>query len=177
MNVLKSLWRSIKRLLGFPEPANEEQQTEILITQREDRDCAVAAVATACGVTYEKAYKALWHWNLPFFLESPIFANPLNVTRAIKALGFQVNEKLKISELLKGELPPGKVICLMHNPAGAIAGTLQQHIVVWFGKDEGDMHLFHWGQKQSLRSYSEQETVNMLTVGWPNALWLVGEKR
>lgn len=61
---MKTLWRLIKRLLGFPMPPNDEQKAERLITMREKRDCAVAAVATACGVSYEAAHRALKHWEV-----------------------------------------------------------------------------------------------------------------
>jgi hypothetical protein len=173
---MNTLWKLIKRFLGFPDAPTPEQQTERLILMRESRDCHIPAVAVACGtalgrrVSYEESSSALKHWNLPFFLESPIMSNPLNLCRGIKALGCKANDKIKISELLKGELAPGAIICLVHNPAGQIAGTLQSHWVVWFGRDENNVHLFHWGQKQDLRSYSEAEVVDMLTAGWPNCI-------
>jgi len=176
MSVFKNLWKLIKRVLGFPPAPSAEQETEILITMRQKNDCHNAAGATAAGaalgrrVSYEEASKAFKHWDLPFWLESPIMSNPLNMVAGLKRLGCQVNDKIKISELLRGELPPGKIICLMHNPAGQIAGTLGQHWVVWFGKDEGGKHLFHWGLKQALRTYGEQEVVGMLTAGWPNCI-------
>lgn len=178
MTILKNIWNLFKRMLGFSPSPSEAQKNEVLITMREDRDCHVAAVATACGTamgvrcSYELASKALWHWNLPFFLESPLLSNPLNLQRGIEKLGCKVRS-VKISELLRGEPRPGAVICLMHDPSGDIAGTIGQHWVVWFGLDEHRQHLFHWGKKQQLRTYSEQDTVDMLTSGWPNALYEV----
>ena len=175
MSVFKNIWKLIKRLLGFPPAPTAEQVNEVLITMREDRDCAVAAVATACGTamgvrcSYELASRALWHWNLPWFFESPLLSNPLNLQRGIEKLGCKVRS-VKISELLRGELKPGAVICLMHDPSGDIAGTIGQHWVVWFGKDVTG-HLFHWDKSQKLRTYSEADTVDMLTSGWPNALY------
>jgi hypothetical protein len=170
--MIKALWLAIKRLLGFPMPPSDEQKTEQLITMREKRDCAVAAVATACRVTYEAAHKALCHWDLPFFLESPLLSNPLNMLRALRDLGFDPDEKSKISELLRSELPPGKTICLVHNPDGAIKGTLQQHWVVYMGRSiypDGE-YLFHWGQDQTLKAFRQQEVIDMLTAGWPNCV-------
>jgi hypothetical protein len=177
MNVLKNFWVLVKRLLGFPPEPTEEQKTEILITMRESRDCHNAAGATAAGValgrrvSYEETSKAFNHWNLPWFLESPLLSNPLMMIRGMKRLGCKVRN-VKISELLRGELKPGAVICLMHDPGGFIAGTIGQHWVVWMGKDT-DGHLFHWGKSQTLRTYSEQDTVDMLTSGWPNAVYLI----
>ncbi len=178
MSIFKNIWKLIKRLLGFPPAPKPEQVNEVLITMRESRDCHVAAVATACNevlkstgrrITYEAASKALWHWNLPFFLESPLLSNPLNLCRGIEKLGCKANDKIKISELLKGELKPGSIICLMHDPSGQISGIIGQHWVVWMGKDK-DGHLFHWGMKQALKTYSEKDTIDMLTSGWPNCI-------
>lgn len=178
MSVFKNIWKLIKRALGFPPAPTAEQVNEVLITMREERDCHVPAVAVACGaalgrrVTYEEASKALWHWNLPLFLESPLLSNPLNLQRGIEKLGCKA-KSVKISELLKGELPPSKVICLVHNPAGAIHGTLQSHWVVYMGQEENNQYLFHWGIKQSLRTLNQTDLVDMLTSGWPNCLILV----
>lgn len=167
---MKNLWKLIKLMLGFPPAANDEQRAERLITMREDRDCLVAAIATLLGISYEAAYKLLWHFNLPFFLESPILANPLNAVRAIRAAGWQANDKVKISELLKGEMEPGKVLCLVHNPAGFFQGILGQHWVVYMGMNAPGEYLFHWGQKQSLKVLTQAELVDMLTAGWPNCI-------
>ena len=164
--MFKSFIRAIKKLLGFPLPPREEQVNEKLITMREERDCAVAAVATACAVSYEAAHKAIWHWNLPFFLESPLLSNPLNVVRAVRKLGFNADDKARISALLKGELPAGKTICLMHDHDSPF---LAQHWVVYMGRD-GERYLFHWGQYQTLRVLPQDELVNMLTAGWPNCI-------
>lgn len=171
--MLKNIINLIKRFLGFSPGPSEEQKTEKLITMRERRDCHNAAVATACGVTYEQASKALLHWNLFGPLESPLISNPLNVCRGIRKLGFKADDKIKISRLLKADLPPGKVICLMHDPSNDISGTLNQHWVVWFGKNPEGKHLFHWGQYQELRAYTEEETIDMLTSGSPNCIILV----
>lgn len=180
MNALKNFWKSLIRLartiVGWPPAPTPEQVNEVLITMREARDCHNAAGATAAGValgrrvSYEEASKAFNHWNLPWFFESPLLSNPLMMIRGMKRLGCKVRS-VKISELLRGELRPGAVICLMHDPSGGIAGTIGQHWVVWFGLDEKRQHLFHWGKKQQLRTYSEQDTVDMLTAGWPNALY------
>lgn len=171
--MLKNLLKLIKRILGFPPEPTEEQKTEKLITMREDRDCHNAAVATACCVTYEQASKALFHWNLFGPLESPLISNPLNVCRGIRKLGFKTDDKIRISQLLKAELPPGKVICLMHVTDSNIAGIINQHWVVWFGKDFNGNHLFHWGECQELRAYPENKVIDMLTSGWPNCIILV----
>lgn len=37
--MLSNLITLLKRFMGFPEPATEEQKKEKLITQRESRDC------------------------------------------------------------------------------------------------------------------------------------------
>ncbi len=166
---MKTLWRLIKRLLGFPMPPNDEQKTEKLITMREKRDCAVAAVATACGVSYEAAHRALNHWDLPFFLESPLLSNPLNVKRGIKALGFNPVE-IGLSPLLNGTAMPGKVGVLVHDPKNPI---FAQHWAVWMGKDSNDTHYLHWGLTQDLERKTKQELIDLVTLGTPNCVFEV----
>ncbi|NCB40823.1 MAG: hypothetical protein EOM80_18855 [Erysipelotrichia bacterium] len=156
-------------------PPRPEQENEALVTMREDRDCAVAAVATACKVSYKKAHKALWHFNLPWILESPLLSNPLNVERGIKSLGFSVRQA-KITELLNGSLPGGKYICLVHNPASAVMGTLESHWVVYMGQEAEQTFLFHWGKSQNLTAVQKKDLIEMLTVGWPNVILCVEKK-
>lgn len=170
---MKNLWALIKRFFGFPPGPSEEQKTEELITMREDRDCHVAAIATACGVSYEKASNALWHWNLPGLLESPILSNPMNVVRAIRALDFQADDRITWQQIADGGLPVGKVIILVHEPSSEIKGTLNQHWVVWLGKDYAGNHLLHWGQSQTLRKYAVGEVFSLFRTGWPNCAILV----
>lgn len=162
-------WQRFKLFLGFPMPPRPEQENEALVTMREDRDCAVAAVATACKVSYEKAHKALWHFNLPFFFESPMLSNPLNVKRGIKALGFNPVE-IGLSPLLNGTATPGKVGVLVHDPKNPI---FAQHWVVWMGKDSNDTHYLHWGQTQDLKRKTKQELIDLATLGTPNCIFEV----
>ena len=170
--MVKTLIRWLKSLLGYPMPPRPEQVGEALVTMREARDCHVAAIATACGVSYEQAHKATGHRNLPGFLESPIYSNPKALVAAIERLGCQV-KSLKISELLHGEMPAGKVICLVHNPTNAIAATLQSHWVVYMGTSDGGDYLFHWGKGQALEALTREKLIDMLTAGWPNAVFRV----
>lgn len=137
---------------------------------REKRDCHNPAVATACGVTYEQASKALWHWNLPGLLESPIISNPLNLVRAIKKLGRSADDKATLTQLLAGDLAAGKTIVLAHNDQSAIAGILQQHWVVYMGTNSSGGYLFHWGICQNLVIKTRQEVIDMVTSGWPNCI-------
>lgn len=171
--MIKNIFKLIKRFLGFPPGPAEHQIGEKLITMREERDCHNAAVATACGVTYEHASKALWHWNLPGLLESPIISNPLNVVRAIKSLGFSADDKITWAQLSSGELPPGKVIVLVHEPDSEIKGLLNQHWVVWFGLDKDGNHLLHWGKSQEFVKKTHGEMFALFRTGWPNCAILV----
>jgi len=162
-------WQRFKLFLGFPMPPRTEQENEVLITMREDRDCAVAAVATACGVSYKKAHKALWHFNLPWFLESPILSNPLNVKRGIRALGFEPVE-IGLSPLLNGSATPGKVGVLVHDPKNPF---FAQHWVCWFGRDMNGKHRLHWGQNQEFVIKTDAELIDLVTGGWPNCIFEV----
>ena len=165
---MKTLWRMILELLGYPTPPRPEQIGEKLVTMRQVRDCHVAAVATACGVSYEQAHKALWHFNLPWFLESPILSNPLNVKRGVSALGFAPIE-IGLTPLINSTATPGKVIVLVHDPKSPL---FAQHWVVWMGLTDGK-HAFHWGQCQDLVYKTQQELIDLVTAGSPNCVFEV----
>lgn len=171
MKVLKAFWQSLLYLMGFPRPATDDQKQEKLITMRESRDCLVAAIATMCGVTYEQAYKACWHFNLPFLLESPLLSNPLNAVRALRSLGKSTSQRT-LSELLNGACPVGKTLVLIHDPRNAIAGTFLQHWVVFMGVVPGG-YSFHWGQSQELKIKTRSELIDLVTSGTPNCIiWI-----
>lgn len=172
---MKTFFKLIKLLLGFPPAPTEEQKTERLITMREKRDCHCAMVATLLGVTYKIAAWALWHWNLPWFFESPLISNPENVKRAIRSLGWKVRELKDFRELHEGLMVPGKVGILVHFPDSEIKGTLMQHWVVWMGRDENGQHLLHWGQKQKLEVKTQEEMYQLYRTGWPNCAFEVSK--
>lgn len=170
---MKSLWKLIKRLLGFPPDPRPEQVGEHLITMREARDCHCAMVGTLLKISYEQASRALKHWNLPFFFESPVISNPLNVKRAIMSLGWAVRE-IDWTELnTSDDLVPGKVAVLVHCPDSEIAGTLKQHWVVWFGRDSDGAHLLHWGIDQWFVTKPEGEMWALFRTSWPNCAFTV----
>lgn len=176
--VFAAIINRIRTLFGYPPPPEEHQIGERLITMRKGaggRDCAVPAIANACGVTYEQAWAALSHKDLPGPLESPLLSNPVWLCRAIENLGFKANPKIKLTELLNGELPPGKIIVLWHAP-GAIGGLLGQHYLNYMGMDSADTYLMHWQTSQNLRVKTRQEVIDGVTGGWPNVVILV-EKR
>ena len=171
---MKNLWQRIKELFGYPTPPQPHQIGEKLITMRQPRDCHNAMAATLCGVTYEQAHKALWHFNLPFFLESPILSNPLNVKRGVKALGWEPVE-IGLSPLLNGTATPGKVGVLVHDPKNPI---FAQHWVVWFGTTPNAtcdeiLHMLHWGQNQDFVYKTQQEMIDLVTLGTPNCVFEV----
>lgn len=179
--MLSNLWTLLKRFVGWPEPATEAQKNEKLVTMREFRDCHCPVVANTTSealgrrVTYEEASKALYHWNLPWLLESPLLSNPWNVCRAIRKLGCKADDKAKITQLLRKELPEGRTICLMHDTKGFISGTIGQHWVVLMGYGANNTYVFHWGKSQKLQVYCEADVIKMLTSGTPNCLITVSK--
>lgn len=148
MNALKSFWKLIKLALGFPPEPTEEQLNEKIPTMRALRDCLVVALAVACGVTYEKAYKALSHWDLPFFLESPILSNPLNAMRGIKNLGFDYDDSLEWRDIAAGNFEPRKLLLLVKDPSNFATALYNQHWVVVDKINERGNFLVFWGHKQ-----------------------------
>lgn len=159
----------IKEFFGYPTPPQPHQIGEKLVTMRQPRDCHTPMAATLCGVTYEQAHKALWHFNLPFFIESPLLSNPLNVKRGIKKLGFEPVE-IGLTPLLEGNATPGKVGVLVHDRRNP---WLFQHWVCWFGKDAVGNHLLHWGVCQELVPVPQKEFVEMVLYGFPNCVFEV----
>jgi len=193
MSVFKNLWKLIfrvlsavvnrvKGLLGYPPPPRPEQIGERLVTMRCDggRDCAVPVVANSCSaaaglvpsITYEQAHDALHHADLPGPLESPLLSNPEWLIHAIKSLGFKAR-KATLTELLDGELPPGRTIVLVHKAGNWLEGTLFQHWVVWFGRDANGNHRLHWGQNQEFVVKTSSELIALVTAGWPNCVFEV----
>ena len=166
---MKTIWKMLLELLGYPTPPKPEQIGEKLVTMRQTRDCHNAAVATACGVTYEQAHKALWHFNLPLFFESPLLSNPLNVKRGVEALGFKAAE-IGLQALLNSTAKPGRVIVLVHDPRNPL---FAQHWVVWLGYNDGQ-HELSWGDSQTPKRKGSAELIDLVTGGWPNCVFEVG---
>lgn len=196
MSVFKNLWKLIfrvlsavvnrvKGLLGYPPPPRPEQIGERLVTMRCDggRDCAVPVVANSCSaaaglvpsITYEQAHDALHHADLPGPLESPLLSNPEWLIHAIKSLGFKAR-KATLTELLDGELPPGRTIVLVHKAGNWLEGTLFQHWVTLEGHNSDTAFLFHWGKKQSPVVKEREEVIEMVTAGWPNCILVVSKE-
>lgn len=108
-----------------------------IILMEHDTDCEVAAIATACQVSYDEAESALGWRKLPLGAENPVFGNPLNLHKALLKLGFWKDE-LTLSELLAGKGKPGQTIVLLKK------SVTQQHWTVYFGRI-GEQYGFLWG--------------------------------
>jgi len=165
MNVFKVFWLTLKRLLGYPPEPTEEQKTEKIPTMRQLRDCAVAAVALACGVSYEKAYKALWHWDLPFFLESPLLSNPLNLKRAIKNLGKTFKDDINWVYVDNKMYQPMRLILLVKSDTNLFSAIWFQHWVVIGNKNEDNTFDVYWGDSQEPRKIKREELYSMYSTG------------
>ncbi len=166
---MKHLLQWLKELFGWPTPPQPHQIGEGFITMRQNRDCHNAMVATLCEVTYEQAHKAMWHFNLPWFLESPLLSNPENVKRGVRKLGFEPIE-IGLTPLLAGKATPGKVGVLVHDPDNPL---FAQHWVCWFGRDSSDNHRLHWGQSQEFVLKTDLELTRLVVKGWPNCVFEV----
>lgn len=135
---------------------------------REKTDCEVAAIANACGVTYDRAANALDWRRLPKDAENPVFGNPWNLYRALISLGFW-KKNVTLTDLLSFRAEPGKTVVLIHDPQNP---TLQQHWVTWHGIS-GASHLLAWGQSQELRRVSAAVLTEYFRKGWPNCAFTV----
>ena len=121
-------------------------------------DCEVAMLANACGVTYEQAKKAVGWRELPFSLENPIFANPINIAKALIKLGFWKDE-LTLTELLAGKAAPMRTCLLVKK------SITQQHWINWCGLDEHRNHLVLWGNSEEYETVSPEKMVAYITEG------------
>ena len=176
INALKIIWYRVITLFGWPMPPSDEQIGEKLVTMRESRDCHVPVIANTCGKTYEQAHKASWHFNLPWFLESPIFSNPWNVCRAIRSLGFDADDSITWAQIKSRKLPVGKLIILVHEPSNDVKGTLMQHwVTLEKYRADGSFGL-HWGKKQELVYKSESDLLALFKSGIPACAILVKDK-
>ena len=108
-----------------------------IVLMEHETDCEVAAIATACQVSYDKAESALGWVDLPGGLENPVFGNPINLHKALLKLGFW-KKNITLSQLLKGECTTHKTVVLLKK------SHLQQHWVVYAGQN-GDYIGFWWG--------------------------------
>jgi hypothetical protein len=165
MSALRNFWKLLKLLLGFPPEPTEAQKNEEIPTMRQSRDCAVPAVALACGVKYEQAYKALWHWDLPLFLESPLLSNPLNLKRAIKALGKTYRDDLNWVGIDNGQYEPMRLILLVKLDTNLITAILFQHWVVVGKKNADNTFDVYWGDKQEPRKIKREDLYKMYHTG------------
>lgn len=173
------LFEDLKAMLGIPRPPQPHQVNEVIITQREENDCLVSAVGTACHVTYEKAHSACHHADLPFFLESPILSNPRNAYNALENLGYDPCSLDDIDSLLTSEMQSqnGNILILLHNPESTWKSIMDQHWVVWNGYDpDSGKHELYWGLSRNPRFKSHSSLKKMFEAGWPDCAIIVGEK-
>jgi hypothetical protein len=176
LRALSMLWYRVITLFGWPMPPSEDQKEEYLVTMREKRDCHVPVIANTCGVSYEKAHKASWHFNLPWLFESPLISNPWNVCRAIRSLGFDADDSITWSQIKSRKLPVGKLIILVHEPSSDIKGALMQHwVTLEKYRADGSFGL-HWGKKQELVYKSESDLLAFFKSGIPACAILVKDK-
>lgn len=176
--VFVAIYSRIMGLLGVCPLPSEAQKDEKLITMRcaGGRDCHVPVIANTCGVTYEQAHKASWHFNLPWLLESPLISNPWNVCRAIRSLGFHADDSITWAQIKSRKLPVGKLIILVHEPSNDVKGTLMQHWVTLEEYREDGFFGLHWGKKQELVYKSEAELLALFKSGIPACAILVKDK-
>jgi hypothetical protein len=139
------------------------------VLMRYQNDCEVAALATALGISWEKARDFLGWLDLPGQLENPVFGNPWNLYRVLIKAGYW-KRNITLNMLLAGDCDPGKTVVLLHNPANP---TLAQHWVTWHGIDANKRHLLAWGDSQEFRRVSPDLLADYYRRGWPNCAFQV----
>jgi hypothetical protein len=139
------------------------------VLMQKENDCEVAALATACAVTYDQAKKALGWQDLPGGAENPIFGNPWNLYWALLNLGFW-KKNVTLTQLLKGEAEPGKTVVLVHFPEQP---TLKQHWVGWGGRKIDGAHTLYWGKSELPVHVKDNVLKDLFKRGWPNCAFSV----
>ena len=140
-----------------------------IILMEHKTDCEVAALATACQVSYDDAETALGWRKLVAGLESPIMGNPINLYRALLRLGFW-KKNITLTDLLEGKAPAMKTVMLAHNPDSPI---LQQHWCVYGGRSGYGQHLLLWGDSESPKVVSDRKLEEFFRRGFPNCAFAV----
>lgn len=167
MSIMENIWA----MLGYPRKPQPHQVGEAIVTQREDRDCLVVAVANACKISYEKAHGAVHHADLPFFFESPIMSNHWNAFRTLESLGKNTRELGEIDDLLRPDYQQyaGRILLLLHDPTSTVSSIVNQHWVVWNGYfPEMERHALLWGNSQLEKLKKHPTLEKMFTAGWPD---------
>jgi len=122
-----------------------------------ETDCEVAAIATACQVSYDKAETALGWKDLPGNLENPIFGNPINLHIALLRLGhWKINRTL--DDILSGRCEPGKTVVLVKK------SVTVQHWAVLASSLNGIVGLY-MGKKAYPNYYTKDQIVEMFNNG------------
>lgn len=132
-----------------------------VVLMRSKTDCEVAALATALGITWEEAQKALDWQRLPKGLENPVFGNPWNLYRALVSLSYW-KRNVTLQMLLNGDCEPMKTIVLVKK------SFTQQHYVVWGGIDSFGRHILYWGDSEKPVLKSVPELTSLYRKSWPN---------
>lgn len=138
-----------------------------IVTMRTQTDCEVAAIATACGVSWTEAAEAVGWKNLPYSLENPIYGNPWNLYRALVGLGFWKKNVTK-DMLMNGTCTPDRTIVLVKK------SFTQQHWVVWGGvHHDTKHHMIYWGDKLEPRYLMDHELEKLFVESWPDCAFEV----
>lgn len=130
-----------------------------VVTMQHSTDCEVAALATACQCSYDKAKSALNWADLPGGLENPVFGNPLNLHRALLRLGFwKINRTF--GDIVSGKCAPGKTVILVKK------SVTQQHWCVLASAMNGLVGLY-MGKKPEPTYYTVGQFKEMFTCDGP----------
>ena len=132
---------------------------------RKDTDCEVAMIATACGVSYETACKAIGWKDLPSELENPIYGNPYNVYCALLKLGFW-KQNINWKQLQND----GEICVLIHYPKNPI---MMQHWIVRHHVDKDLNHYCYFGKSDDFTVITNSEMKKLFLSGYPNCAFKV----
>jgi hypothetical protein len=96
------------------------------VPQRDDHGCGIAAVATVCGVTYNRARSEFFPCRRKFHDDQSLHVNQHQIVRAVRRLGFSV----VVGDRFKRQLRWPTIAFFSWVP-GAKSSDNNVHALVW----------------------------------------------
>lgn len=140
----------------------------IIGIQKNDTDCEVAALSSACQKTYEEVYKAEGRRELPGKLNDPVWGNPETLYLTLIKLGFW-KRNITWNMLLNKQAEVNKTVILIHFAENPI---LYQHYIVLAEYVEGGFRCY-WGDSVIPRFITTNQMKDYFLGGFPNCAFQV----
>ena len=140
----------------------------MIIRMQEDRDCLVAALATAKQVSWEQAAELIGHRNLRSIFTSLIYSTHWKLRSVLKKHNIPYRE---VSEM--HEFVPGRTIVLTHETGNFLTRLFVKHWVVYMGEADDGRMLFAWGDSSNMTVVSRARLTELFYDAWPTCAFIL----